>query len=430
MTRGRIFFIPSGFPRPWRARPMGRSLTVAGAVLATAILAAGGTLAAAYPQAAPRHAPAVKAACPAARPRHARCLTLFRPETAVNHAIAAGIRGALATPAGWGATDIESAYKLPVSRDPHAVVAVSIAFDTPSLDSYLATYRTQYGLPPCTEASGCLRVVNQQGNASPLPSSGVGTGWDLEATLDVSMISAACPLCHILVVEGNSDAISDLAATERTAARLGAAVISNSYGSRENGYTQTFRRSYDSGGRTIVVSAGDFGFTAASFPANLSTVTAAGGTKLARAATTARGWRETVWNDQFGASGSGCSAYVTKPSWQHDPHCAMRTVSDVSAVAANIPIFNADYGGWVNVEGTSASAPLIAGVYGLAGNATTVAPGYPYRHARSLFDVTKGNNDWFAFAGGATCGHDYLCVAKTGYDAPTGLGTPDGTRAF
>jgi hypothetical protein len=76
------------------------------------------------------------------------------------------------------------------------------------------------------------------------------------------------------------------------------------------------------------------------------------------------------------------------------------------------------------------SAPSIAGVHALAGNAATVQLGYAYAHAGSLFDVTKGNNDWFNGVGGATCGHDYLCVAKNGYDAPTGMGTPDGTGAF
>src|SRR5262249_32337545 len=167
--------------------------------------------AAASPSAA---APAVKAACPAAGLRHARCLTLYRPEAAVNRAIAAGARGLAAQPAGWGARAIRSAYKLPVGRNPHAAVAGSIAFDTPNLAQYLATYRAQYGLPPCTVASGCFRQVNQRGNASPRPASGVGTGWDLEATLDVSMISAACPHCHILVVEADSDLLGDLAATE------------------------------------------------------------------------------------------------------------------------------------------------------------------------------------------------------------------------
>ena len=421
----------SSLPRSWRslARALSPALAraaLAGAALAAATLAVGGTSAAASPGAA---SPGLKAACPVAAPRHARCLTLYRPEVAVNRALAAGVRGLAAQPAGWGARAIESAYKLPVSRNPHAVVAVSIAFNTPHLAQYLNTYRAQYGLPPCTAASGCFRKVNQQGNASPLPASGVGSGWDLEATLDVSMISAACPHCRILVVEADSDQLSDLAATEHTAARLGAAVISNSYGTRESGYTQTLAHAYHQAGHTVVVSSGDSGFTAASFPANLTSVTAVGGTMLARA-TNARGWRESVWNDQFGASGSGCSAYVAKPARQHDQDCLLRTVSDVSAVAANIPIFNQDWGGWVSVEGTSASAPLIAGVYALAGNATKVGPGYPYRHAGSLFDVTSGNNDWFNNAGGASCGNDYLCVAKPGYDAPTGLGTPHGTGAF
>jgi subtilase family serine protease len=108
----------------------------------------------------------------------------------------------------------------------------------------------------------------------------------------------------------------------------------------------------------------------------------------------------------------------------------MRTVGDVAAVAWNIPIYEKLQGGWLTVGGTSVSAPLIAGVYALAGNAATVPLGYAYAHAGSLFDVTKGNNDWFNGAGGATCGNDYLCVAKKGYDAPTGMGTPDGTGAF
>jgi subtilase family serine protease len=82
------------------------------------------------------------------------------------------------------------------------------------------------------------------------------------------------------------------------------------------------------------------------------------------------------------------------------------------------------------VAGTSASAPLIAGIYGLAGNGARTSQQVLYAHAGSLFDVTSGNNDWFAGTGGAACGYDSLCVAGPGYDAPTGLGTPDGTGAF
>jgi hypothetical protein len=81
------------------------------------------------------------------------------------------------------------------------------------------------------------------------------------------------------------------------------------------------------------------------------------------------------------------------------------------------------------VGGTSVSAPLIAGIYGLAGNASTLPLGYAYSHPRDLFDVTRGSNAWFVPSKYA-CGNDYLCVAKKGYDAPTGLGTPDGIKAF
>jgi subtilase family serine protease len=159
-------------------------------------------------------------------------------------------------------------------------------------------------------------------------------------------------------------------------------------------------------------------------------VTAAGGTELS-SANNKRGWSETAWNSPgFGAGGSGCSAYVAKPSWQHDKHCPGRTVADVSAVADSIAIYDADSGGWSMAAGTSASSPIIAGIYALAGNAARVRPGYEYAHAKALFDVTSGNNDYFFEENGAVCGIDYLCVAKKGYDAPTGLGTPDGIGAF
>jgi len=231
-------------------------------------------------------------------------------------------------------------------------------------------------------------------------------------------------------VEGNSDSFASLAATEDTAVRLGATVVSNSYGSAESGADAPFARAYRHPGHAIVVSAGDEGFGAASSPANLTSVTAVGGTMLSRAATE-RGWSEQVWNQpDLGAGGSGCSAYVPKPAWQHDLHCPGRTVADVAAVAANVPVFNADYGGWVTLGGTSVSAPLIAGIYGLAGNAAQISgPARIYRHPGQLFDVTAGNNA-FDISPARLCGADYLCTAKRGYDAPTGLGTPDGTGAF
>jgi subtilase family protein len=359
---------------------------------------------------------------PCARPEagKAQCFIAYRPQAAVNHAIAAGRP---AGPRGLSAAALRSAYRLRSQGSPGQTVAVSIALHTPHLARYLAIYRKKFGLPPCTVASGCFRQVNHHGGTKPEPSA-LHTGWDLEATLDVAMVSAACPRCHILVVEGRNATPRDLAATERTAARLGAQVISNSYGSSEDGFSLPFRRAYQPRGRSVVVSSGDFGFTDASFPADLPTVISAGGTRLTRAHNR-RGWRERVWSQPFAAAGSACSAWIAKPAWQHDTHCPMRTIADISAVATNVPVFNPTYGGWVTLAGTSVSAPLIAGIIGLAGNGTSLTTARIYRHPRSFFDVTVGSNT----PGDpplAACGADYMCTAKKGYDAPTGLGTPDG----
>ncbi|MBV9615271.1 MAG: peptidase S8, partial [Ktedonobacteraceae bacterium] len=79
-------------------------------------------------------------------------------------------------------------------------------------------------------------------------------------------------------------------------------------------------------------------------------------------------------------------------------------------------------GDWFVYGGTSASSPIIASVYALAGNASKVNGSYLYSHTANLNDVTSGNN--------GTCKTRYLCTSGKGYDGPTGLGTPDGTGAF
>ncbi len=417
-----------------RVRARRRGVAQAGLLALASVLmlatASASTASAARPPAGTPGPSGLRAACPTVADGYMRCFALYRTQTDVNRAIAAGVTGAAAQPVGLTPRQLEAAYRLPVSRRSHQTIAVSIAYDTPKLAHYLAMYRKQFGLPACTVASGCFRKVNQNGKVGPLPQSGVGSGWDLEATLDVSMISAACPHCRILVVEGDDPSFANLAKTDDTAVRLGAQVVSNSYGAREDGFALAYAGAYRHPGHVITVSSGDFGFSAANFPANLTSVTAVGGTILAQAHDR-RGWREVVWNTPgAGASSSGCSAYVAKPAWQHDRACTGRTVADLAAVAWNIPIYNKDYGGWVTVGGTSVSAPFIAGVYGLAGNAARIRPGYSYQHARSLFGVTTGNNAFLVPLPKVVCGDDYLCVAKKGYNAPTGLGTPNGIGAF
>ena len=85
-------------------------------------------------------------------------------------------------------------------------------------------------------------------------------------------------------------------------------------------------------------------------------------------------YTENIWRD----SGGGCSV-VSKPSWQNDPGCTKRTGNDISAVAAGVAIYDTyGNGGWGTVGGTSVSSPLLAGVYGLAANASTHTSGKPF----------------------------------------------------
>ncbi len=70
-------------------------------------------------------------------------------------------------PQGWTPQQLERAYRLPVNLRSHQTVAVSIACRTPHLGSYLRTYRAHFGLPACGQPSGCLRIVNQKGKATP-----------------------------------------------------------------------------------------------------------------------------------------------------------------------------------------------------------------------------------------------------------------------
>ncbi|NUS12644.1 MAG: hypothetical protein HOY69_14795, partial [Streptomyces sp.] len=331
-----------------------------------------------------------------------------------------------ATPSGYGPSDLQSAYALPSSAGSGATVAIVDAQDDPNAEADLATYRSQYGLSACTTANGCFRKVNQTGGTS-YPSA--DSGWAGEISLDLDMVSATCPQCHILLVEATSASMSDLGTAVNEAVSLGAKYVSNSYGGSESSSDTSYDSSYfNHPGVAITVSAGDSGY-GAEYPASSRYVTSVGGTALSRASGTTRGWSETVWNtSSTEGTGSGCSAYDAKPTWQTDTGCSKRTVSDVSAVAdpaTGLAVYDS-YGasGWQVYGGTSASSPIIASVYALAGTpASGTSPAsYPYAHTGSLNDVTSGSN--------GSCSGSYLCTAKAGYDGPTGLGTPNGTAAF
>src|SRR5262249_35291978 len=80
-----------------------------------------------------------------------------------------------AAPSGFGPADLQSAYTIDATKGAGATIAIVDAMDNPKAEQDLATYRSTFGLPPCTTANGCFKKVNQDGNASPLPAA--DKGW-------------------------------------------------------------------------------------------------------------------------------------------------------------------------------------------------------------------------------------------------------------
>jgi alpha-tubulin suppressor-like RCC1 family protein len=335
----------------------------------------------------------------------------------------------------YSPTYLQSAYNVASlaaagSNGVGQTVAIVDASSNPALVSDVAYYRNYFGLTACpvgkvsTSAIGCaLEIVNQSGSASPLPSS--SPSWGLEEAIDAEMISALCPNCQILVVEATSASMGDLGASVNTAVNLGANVVSNSYGSPEFASENDLSNAdFQHPGVTIVAAAGDDGY-GVQFPAASPNVVAVGGTSLFQnSATGIRDGSETVWN----GSGSGCSLYEPKPSWQHDSGCSRRTVADIAAEA------NPNTGVWVYdtfgstglyvAGGTSVATALISALYGVVntGSSNTLSPGSVlYASTQgALYKVTGGSN--------SSCG-SYLCSAvesENGYNGPTGLGSPGG----
>jgi N-acetylneuraminic acid mutarotase len=368
-------------------------------------------------------APSYQSVCGNAKPGTFTCFALRRTDVKQSP----HTQTATPAPAGYGPSDLRSAYTLPSDGGAGQTVAIVDAYDDPTAEADLAVYRQQYDLPACTSASGCFSKVDQTGGTNYPPVDG---GWDGEISLDLDMVSAIAPEAHILLVEATDSSDDNLGAAVDEAVALGAKFVSNSYGSdytatpgsgEDPSETTTSDAYYNHPGVAIVASSGDSSYGVA-YPAASQYVTSVGGTSLSSAPGTARGWTETAWS----GAGSGCSLYEPKPAFQHDSGCANRTVADVSAVAdpaTGVAVYESGVG-WGVDGGTSVASPIIASVYADAGAPAvgTYPNSYPYAAGTGLNDVTSGNN------GGCTVG--YLCNAVTGYDGPTGLGTPDGLQAF
>jgi subtilase family serine protease len=380
-------------------------------------------------------------------------------------------------PGCYGPSDLQAAYGLTglaKTKGKNVTVAVVDAFGYTGgykqLSKDLNTYRTAWGLPACK--SSCFKVVSETGTSKlPPPGFGNNAGWQFEETLDIDMVSAACPNCKIVLVQANSDSNLDLISKAMPTALKMADIVSNSFGGGEglitaksNGWAY-----YDSDPhKVITASAGDSG---AGFPATVSGpgareqqpcgfagVVCVGGTSLT--VTNGKYVREVVWDglhpghecgadDSPCATGSGCSALVVKPSWQNDKGCAMRSASDISANAdprTGVATVCTPCGASSSaapfstfVGGPSDSAPLIAAMYGLAENAaklTNPAKTLWSKGGTSAFHaITSGTNDRAGITG-LVCDKAILYICKAGthmngdYAGPTGWGSPNGVGAL
>jgi subtilase family serine protease len=347
-------------------------------------------------------------ACPGSRVELMQCDALIEQKNAIGRTVP-----------GWTAPDLESWYNLPSSsKGSGQIVAVVDAFDNPNVATDLAAYRSEFGLPTAN-----FTKYNQYGQTSNYRRANWGGGVFIDP--EVEMVSASCPNCTIYLFESKNNSGRSLYTAEKEAVKLGAHVITNSWGGGAGGPQHG---AFNSPGVTYLASAGDGGYGMQD-PADYDTVVSVGGTVLTQSGSK---YSEAVWT----SSGGGCSV-VKKPSWQHDPKCTFRTGNDVAAVAWNAAEYDTyGYSGWITIGGTSVSSPFVAGVFGLAGNATKQLGG------RNIWKLRKGQvaKDLHYISSGSVVGcptslmGTYLCEAGTGqyktYSGPAGWGTPDGIGAF
>ncbi len=342
---------------------------------------------------------------------------------------------------------LDDAYGLPGETAAGATETIALvdAYNDPTIESDLAVYDKEFGLPECTTANGCFTKVNQEGKASPLPKD--EGGWATEISIDVEMAHAICASCRVLLVETKSEEFGDLATGVNSAVAAGATVVSNSYGEgEESSYKSLGNSAYNHPGIPILASSGDCGYLnnfcpervqAANFPADVSSVIAVGGTTLTESGGGV--WTSKVWEE----GGSGCSLIFEAGLWQAElPSFAAtgcggkRGVADVSAIGdpnTGVDVYDStpeEPGaptGWGVWGGTSVASPIVAGEFALAGGGLGVS--YPaatlYSHsgnAGQFYDVKSGSN--------GECGSATICKATTGFDGPSGLGSPVGLGAF
>lgn len=333
-------------------------------------------------------------------------------------------------------------------------VAIIGAFHNPTAATDLATFNAKFGLPACAvttvaatatlplarpaAGSGCSFSVVHASSTGAMTSRApaYNASWATETSMDLQWVHAVAPMARLLLVQAASSSVTDMNAAIALAGRLGANVVSMSFGAGEFSGMASYESVFATSGVSYLAASGDGG-RGVSWPAASTRVLAVGGTTLT-ASGSARG--ETAW----AGSGGGISSYVAVPAWQ----AALSVVATTGK--AGVPTrrvlpdvaFNANpnsgqlivaAGKWYVAGGTSIGTPQWAGVVAVAnavralgGKAVLGNLGLPvYKalapnattYAASLLDVKSGSN--------GTC---LGCAATAGFDLVTGLGTPNAVK--
>lgn len=313
--------------------------------------------------------------------------------------------------------------------------------------NYSASDLAQYFAGIGSAAPPTVRAVNV-GGAVPAPY-GQDPNSDGEVMLDIEVVGGIAPEAAIVVYfAANTDegfyqaaslAVHDPATT----------AVSISWGSPEKDWSAQSMDAWNSLGQTatllnvpIFVAAGDHGCADemqsdagfdsqrhADFPGTCRDgVISCGGTALQ---VNPPGLSETVWNNANGwATGGGVSAYFQAPEWQSGLSAEggspllMRGIPDVAGVADPQTGIQVLVHGAPDVTGgTSAVAPQWAALTALLSEQLSRKAGFflplLYQHSGTTRDVVSGNNTVFGVEG---------YVAQAGWNACTGLGSPDGQK--
>jgi len=325
---------------------------------------------------------------------------------------------------------IRSAYDLPSSGGAGAIAIVDAYHDPTALADF-NTFAGTYGLPQessktsTSSTNKTFQVVFATGRQ---PQSGGSyiASWNLEEALDIEWAHAIAPSAKIYLVEAASASTSDLLRAVQVAGGLaGVREVSMSWGSSETRYEEMYDSYFTRPGVTYFASGGDAA-DELEWPSASPNVVSVGGTTLNRSSNGAVE-SEVVWDH----TGCGISLYEMRPTFQNV------IASDIgNHRAANDVAFDADpntgvlvydstplYGeaGWWTVGGTSVGSPSWAGVVNLASVENRVAASSQAENNRLYENL--GDGETFR---DVTSGQDGSVDGSTGWDQPTGLGTPLG----